>query len=218
MTPLSVPHFQAAVGGQPEAVIVALGSSSTEGVAATDQAHDYPAILQATLSSSLPHAHIAVINRGIGGQDAPEELARLDADVIAIRPQLVIWQVGANGAMRGADPTIFKHMVTEGVNRLHQAKIDVVLMDNQRAPHVDASPDNQALVSAMAEIAHETGASLFSRGALMDAWTREGAPETQFISSDGVHHNNRGYYCMATQLAASIVSAVRRGDSVTASR
>ena len=54
-----------------------------------------------------PSAHIAVLNRGIGGQDAAEELARLDVDVLALRPQLVIWQVGANGALRNVDPSVF---------------------------------------------------------------------------------------------------------------
>ena len=71
---------------------------------ASDSAHTYPAILQTALNKALPGAHFAVINRGIGGQDAPEELARLDSDAIAVHPQLVIWQVGANGAMRHADP------------------------------------------------------------------------------------------------------------------
>src|SRR3954447_17120670 len=108
---LHLPHLRAAVAGRTEGLIVALGSSSTEGVMASDSAHTYPAVLQAALNKALPAAHFAVINRGIGGQDAPEELARLDSDVIAVHPQLVIWQVGANGAMRHADPLEFHRMV-----------------------------------------------------------------------------------------------------------
>ena len=68
----------------------------------------------------MPRLHIAVLNRGIGGQDAPEELARLQADVIAARPQLVIWQVGANGALRSTDPTQFRRLITEGVASYRQ--------------------------------------------------------------------------------------------------
>ena len=94
---------------------MALGSSSTQGARASDLAHSYPAVLQHALSAGRPDAHIAVINRGIGGQDAAEELARLDADVLAVRPQLVIWQVGANGALRNADPAAFRAMVSSGV-------------------------------------------------------------------------------------------------------
>jgi hypothetical protein len=37
-----------------------------------------------------------VINRGVGGEDAKEMLARLDKGVIAEHPHLVLWQVGTN--------------------------------------------------------------------------------------------------------------------------
>jgi acyl-CoA thioesterase-1 len=217
-TLLRLPHFQAALAGSPQALIVALGSSSTEGVAASDPAHDYPAALQAALTAALPHSHIAVLNRGIGGQDAPEELARLDADVLAVRPQLVIWQVGANGAMRNADPAEFKRLVTEGVRRLQAAGTDVILMDNQRAPRVDASPDHVPLEAALREIAQETGAGLFSRGALMDAWSRAGIAAATFLAADQLHHNDQGYFCVAGSLADGILAGVQRAHPVTASR
>ncbi len=116
--PLALPHLRSAVNHRIEAVVVALGSSSTQGAMASDLAHSYPAVLQQVLSAGLPDAHIAVINRGVGGQDAAEELARLNADVLAVRPQLVIWQVGANGALRNADPAGFRDMVTTGVRRI----------------------------------------------------------------------------------------------------
>lgn len=90
MEKLHLPHLQAAVDARTEGLIVALGSSSTQGVMASDPAHTYPAALQAALNRAMPAAHFAVLNRGIGGQDAPEELKRLDADVIAVHPQLVI--------------------------------------------------------------------------------------------------------------------------------
>ncbi|HET7883625.1 MAG TPA: SGNH/GDSL hydrolase family protein, partial [Acetobacteraceae bacterium] len=85
---LALPHLTSAVSNGTEGVIVAFGSSSTQGAMASDLAHSYPAVLQQTLSTALPEAHVAVINRGIGGQDAAEELARMDSDVLAIRPQL----------------------------------------------------------------------------------------------------------------------------------
>ena len=153
MAIVGLPHLRAALTSNAEALIVALGSSSTEGVAASDLAHSYPAVLQSALAAALPHGHVAVLNRGVGGQDAPEELARLDRDVIAVQPQAVIWQVGANGAMRHADPAEFTRLVTDGVRRMQSAGIDVILMDNQRAPKVDASPDHVALEDALAQVA-----------------------------------------------------------------
>jgi lysophospholipase L1-like esterase len=218
MDKLHLPHLRAALAARTEGLIVALGSSSTLGVMASDSAHSYPAVLQNALNKALPGAHFAVINRGAGGQDAPEELTRLDSDVIAVRPQLVIWQVGANGAMRHADPSAFHDMVEEGVDRLIKAGIDVVLMDNQRSPKVLAAVDHIVLEDELRVVAQETGVNLFSRSHLMDAWSDEGAKPGLFTASDGLHHNDLGYLCVSQFLAREIAAAVNAPLAVSASR
>jgi lysophospholipase L1-like esterase len=215
---MHLPHLRASLAARAEGVIVALGSSSTEGVMASDPGHSYPAILQADLAALWPAAHIAVINRGVGGQDAPEELARMQADAIAVRPQLVIWQVGANGAMRDASPDVFRSMVAEGVAHLRAAGIDVILMDNQRSPRIIAAADHVALEAALAQVAVTSGANLFSRGRLMDAWSQAGDAPAEFIATDGLHHNDLGYRCVADALAAEIAAAVHTPAAVTAGR
>ena len=216
--PIALPHLRSAINHGIEAVVVALGSSSTQGVMASDLAHSYPALLQQMLSVGLPEAHVAVLNRGIGGQDAAEELARLDVDVIALRPQVVIWQVGANGALRNADPAVFRDMVTGGVRRLEAAGIDVVLMDNQQAPRLLASPDEPLLDRALAQVATDTGATLFSRRALMRSWQNDGERLAEFIATDGLHHNDRGYRCVAQALTRAILAGLAPTQPVTASR
>lgn len=220
-TPLStlrLPHLRAALAAKREGLIVALGSSSTRGFMASDPGHSYPAVLQDALDEALPSRHVAVINRGIGGQDAPEELARMQADVLAVRPELVIWQVGANGAMHHADPARFARLVTEGVQRMQAAGIDVVLMDNQHSPKVDATPEGVLLDEELGSIAKATGASLFSRAALMDTWQEEGVPMLRFISTDRLHHNDRGYACVARALARDIVAALHPPKILSARR
>jgi acyl-CoA thioesterase-1 len=218
MDKLHLPHLAAAIVARTEGLIVALGSSSTVGAMASDSSHTYPAILQSSLNKALPGAHFAVINRGIGGQDAPEELARLETDVIAVRPQLVIWQVGANGAMRNADPSEFHRMVEEGVNRLLQAGIDVILMDNQRSPKVLAAVEHIILEDSLRHVARETGANLFSRSHLMDSWSDEGSKPGLFTASDGLHHNDLGYLCMSQALARQIAAAISVPLAISASR
>lgn len=212
---MQLPHFRTALATQSQGLIVALGSSSTQGVMAANIAHSYPAVLQSVLAGALPSTHIAVINRGIGGQDAAEELARLDADVIAVRPQLVVWQVGANGALRNANPVAFNRLVTAGVTRLKAAGIDVILMDNQRSPKILAASDHVALEAALASIARDSGVNLFSRGRLMDAWSNEGAQPAEFLATDGLHHNDLGYSCVARALAEQIAAAVNMPVAVS---
>ena len=105
---MALPHLKQAMANNQEMVIVSIGSSSTQGWMASDVGHTYPAVLQGVLARALPQTQVVVINRGIGGQDAAEEVPRLQAAAIAAKPQLVIWQVGANGVLRDTDPAVFK--------------------------------------------------------------------------------------------------------------
>lgn len=184
---------------------------------ASSLSHSYPAQLQAMLAADLPQGHVAVINRGIGGQDAGRESDRLAADVIAIRPQLVIWQVGANGALRAESLQRFHDLVSAGVRKLLAAGMDVVLMDNQRSPKILNSPQDTAFNQTLADIAQETGAGLFSRDRLMQTWADQGAPEADFVATDGLHHNDHGYHCVAQTLADEIAAAIS-ARSFSASR
>lgn len=208
MPPLALPGVKQALATNSEITIVTLGSSSTQGWHSTDIAHSYPAILQAELSAALPTTHVAVINRGVGGQDAAEMVPRLAADALAVRPSLVIWQLGANGAMKRTDPEAFRDLVASGLGTLQAAKVDIVLMDNQRAPRILAAPDRALFDQALSDAAARAGVGLFSRGTLMDQWQQAGHPYDQFISTDGIHHNDRGYRCMAKALAGSILEGL----------
>ena len=206
--PLVLPRLKDALANNQEITIVALGSSSTAGWHATDIAHSYPSILQRTLNRALPNAHFAVINRGVGGQDITEMLPRLERDVLGVRPAVVIFQVGANGAMRHMAPELFKRLLTTGVQRLREARVDVVLMDNQRAPAILASPEHVRFDQAMADVALSAGAGLFGRGGLMDQWKTEGRPYDEFISDDGIHHNDFGYRCVAEAIAQAMIDGL----------
>ncbi len=210
---LVLPHAKQSMAQTGQLTIVALGSSTTFGWMASSPANAYPAQLQADLAGMFPKVHVNVLNRGIGGQDAAEEVLRLDTDVIAPKPAIVIWQVGANGAMAHSSPVIFTRLMTGGVAKLKAAGLDVILMDNQRSPMVLAAPEHVAIEAAMAKLATDEGVQLFSRGALMDQWKANGAPYDRFISPDLVHHNDYGYRCLAAALAQSIAAGLRPDTS-----
>lgn len=212
---LSLPNSRATVALGAELVIVTIGSSSTQGWAASDGAHTYPALLQDELQHRLATTHVAIINRGVGGQDAAEEWSRLARDVIAVRPNLVIWQVGANGALRRADPDDFRRTLVDGIAALKGAGADVVLMDNQRSPAIMRSPVHASLEHTLAAVAAETGVGLFSRGAVMDQWQQQGYPYGLFVAPDGLHHNDLGYRCIALALARTIAAALSPAADVT---
>jgi hypothetical protein len=76
----SLPHVASKlISGQP-VVIVAFGSSSTNGYGATSPEFTYPNRLAAQLHRRYPGADITIINRGKGGDDAPEMMKRLQSE------------------------------------------------------------------------------------------------------------------------------------------
>lgn len=206
---LRLPHLKAAIDAGHPVVIAAIGSSSTWGAMAHDIGNSYPAMLQADLMRMLPDSEISVINRGIGGEDALREDKRMDRDVLALRPTVVIWQVGANAAAWGEAPDKFATLVERGLRKLLAADVDVVLMDNQRSRRLLRSPDNARINATLAHLARRYRVGLFSRDALMRAWKRAGADPARFLAADGMHMNDAGYACTAEALAQAITRAIR---------
>jgi len=186
--------------------IVAVGSSSTQGVGASAPSLSYPSRLQEELRDRLPALEIQVLNRGIGGQDVPEELKRLDQDVVVEHPDLVIWQVGTNAVLRRDDLAADKELIRRGVSLMKEDKIDVVLMDLQYARRVLARPAWGEMERMIGEIAHSNRVGLFRRFEIMQEWdhTHQLAPAAM-IGPDGLHMTDASYGCLASQLAEALV-------------
>ena len=191
--------------------ILAMGSSSTEGVGASSPAATYPSRLEAELRKRFPDTDIRVINRGKGGEDAPEEMVRLERDVVADDPDLVIWQIGTNAALRRLDPAVQRDVLRRGIALIKQSAADVVLMDLQYAPRVLASPASAAMEKLIAEVAERNRVGLFRRFEIMRHWLSDAPAEgATAISADGLHMTDRSYACLASGLADAIAQNWRQ--------
>jgi len=193
--------------------IVALGSSSTEGAGASAPDRTYPMRLAGLLRAAWPDAKVTVLNKGVGGQMVDSVLTRIDADVLAMQPTLVVWQVGTNEVLRGMDQARFAEQLDEGVRKILSSGADLVLMDNQIAPR--EAPDRLAAIDGIiAQEAKTRHVSLFSRTELMRDWQKEAPEGEAMIGPDGLHHTDRGYACVAASLAEAVVDAARKGIPV----
>ncbi|MEJ1935365.1 SGNH/GDSL hydrolase family protein, partial [Nostoc sp. NIES-2111] len=95
--------------------ILAIGSSSTQGVGASSRAASYPARLEAELEPLLKHGDVEVENAGVGGETADQTLERLKTFAAERRFDLVIWQVGTNDAVRGGSEDAFLARLRQGI-------------------------------------------------------------------------------------------------------
>jgi acyl-CoA thioesterase I len=192
-------------------VIVAIGSSSTNGAGASSPAASYPSRLAVELKQRFPGHDITVLNRGVNGQETAQMIARFDSDVIAAHPDLVLWQVGTNSVIR--DHSLKSHAVLlhEGIAQLKEAGADVVLMDMQYAPQVLAKPETPGMEDQIALAAKADNVDLFGRFALMRNWYQvQHIPFDAFVAPDRLHMNDWGYACVAKLLAAAITEAATR--------
>ena len=206
-----LPKARAAINDRREIEVVALGSSSTQGYGASTPFHSYPAELLRTLQQLLPGVKVTVYNKGIGGQEVSQMLDRLERDVFAVEPDLVVWQVGTNAALRAQNVAEFRRLLAGGIDRMRAKGIEVVLMTPQFAPAFNALENEQEYLAAMAEVAREKGVGVFPRYEIMKYWFEtEQMPYARFIARDGLHMNDFGYMCIGRLLAQALEGAIRR--------
>jgi hypothetical protein len=193
--------------GQP-IKIVALGSSSTYGAGASTSAAAYPSRLAEELARHFPGHEITVLNRGMNGEEITDMLARLDSTVLAERPDLVLWQVGTNSVLRDRALPPHAAELHEGLQRLKASGADVVLIDPQYAPKVNAHSNCDRMVSLISATAKTEHIGIFHRFELMRHWYEfDHLPFETFISADGLHMNDWSYACLAKVLAMAIAEA-----------
>jgi acyl-CoA thioesterase-1 len=190
--------------------IVAIGSSSTVGLWVLASAATYPEVMRRELLRLRSNATISVVNSGRIGDTIQGNIARFERDVLAHRPDLVVWQLGTNDVVWGGRPDqLFKNTVIEGVKALKAASIDVVLMDLQYAPMVLASAYYSTAEAIIADVAKQERVGLFSRLALMRSAIDAGVAQGALVSWDGLHTTVDGYDCIGRALARAISNSTR---------
>ena len=219
-----LPHFRAALKSQRKVKVVAIGSSSTAGA---DKVLPFPPRLEMMLrqnfySKMIYGSMIDVVNRGIGGQGAPEELSRFESDVIAEAPALVIWQVGTNAVYRNKDynPDEVAAAISVGLSWLATLPMDVVLMDLQYTKaliekigdsDVVKLPLSEDMVSRIAAAAENSQpeVNVFRRFALMQRWVDAGISLDNLDDGypEHLHTSKWATNCVAQALSEAIVNA-----------
>jgi len=164
-----LPHLAERLARNGDVTIVAIGSSSTSGEGGAKRIKPYPAYLEDMLRETYKNQQINVLNQGAGGQEAPDELQRMQA-VIDAKPALTIWQVGTNAVWKDQNLDQVDTAIKTGLRLLNSEPMDVILMDLQYAPALLA--DNKIgaalrMQSLIAEAAAAANVSVFRRFDMM---------------------------------------------------
>lgn len=193
--------------------VLAMGSSSIEGVGASRRELGFVPLLEAGLRRRLPGVEVTVINKGIGGETATETAGRLHGEIAAARPDLVLWQLGTNDVLRDRPMDAFFADFRRGEDILDRSGVDVLLIDPQRLPDNAQNPAFRGRNPALGEIsrlidleAGRVGYAFLHRFASMSGWS---GLERGGVGPDDLHLNDQGYACWAETTAEGLAAALR---------
>jgi acyl-CoA thioesterase I len=191
--------------------VLAIGSSSTAGVGASAPSHTYIAQLEAGLERTFKGLDFDVVGQGMSGEVAEGASARMKDTVLRVKPDLVLWQVGTNDAIRHVDLDTFKACLRRTLAWLKHNRYDVVLVDPQYSDDLVKDSFYADTVAAVAEVANEAGVLLVDRFDAMKELSKSRGDKF-YMTPDNLHLNDTGHRCMAEQLARAIVAGVLQAD------
>jgi acyl-CoA thioesterase-1 len=171
--------------------VIAFGDSLTAGYGAPP-GEDYPSRLSALIGQP-------VINAGVSGDTTESALARIDADVLAKDPRIVIVGLGGNDFLQSVPIAATEANLRTLVGKIEGAGAMVVLL-GFRFPSL--SVDYEAMYERVAKDEHCLLVRRITRNILNDPT----------LKSDAIHPNGRGYQLMAERVAGPCKKLIARAD------
>ena len=206
-----------AVQAQSRVTIVAMGDSTTAGTPAFESPREAPPNGRGDATSQYAywlmkaHPEWDVANQGINGQRSDQILARLDVDVVAKKPMVVVIIAGVNDVYQGRPAQHVTDQLAAMYRRAHDDGIRVVA--GTIIPYNTATAQQNA---AMHEINDWIRAQARADPGVIYVDTRAAVaspdnPDRLISSPDGLHPDSAGYRRMANVIAPAIESALGRG-------
>ena len=172
--------------------IIAFGDSLTAGYGA-QRGEDYPTRLSSLMG-------VSVLNAGVSGDTTEAALARLDGDVLAHDPRIVIIGLGGNDYLRGVTIAQTEANLRTIIRRIQGAGAMVVLL-GFRFPSLKV--DYESMYEKVARDERSLFIPNLLRGILRDP----------ALKSDEIHPNARGYQLMAERISEPCKRLVATADS-----
>jgi len=191
--------------GETAVPIVCFGDSITGVYYHTGGRRAWCDMLGIALQKVYPKAKIRMINAGISGNTTSQGLARMDRDVLAHKPQLVVVMYGMNDVVR-TEPEKFRANLRTIVQRSRAVGAAVVLSTpNSVYPN---APRPMARLGHFAQIVRDVAKELSVR--LADCFSayeelrRENVTEWRLLMSETIHPGMNGHKMFAEVMTQAI--------------
>ena len=183
----------------------------------------YVTLFRQAIEKSRPDSSIKVIGAGIGGHKVPNLEARLDKDVLAHKPNVVVIYIGINDVWhstkgQGTEIGAYETGLQSLIKRCNDAGARVVLatpsvIDEKTdgSNPLDKMLDEYSAVSR--KVAMETGATLLDLRAAFMANLKEYNTANEpkgILTGDGVHLNDAGNRFVAVRMLEAVGEVAAR--------
>lgn len=186
--------------------IAVIGSASSDLTGPKGTNIAYPAALEQALRGALHGVDVKVATHARSRATAAEMDQGLAGVLEQGRPALVIWQTGTADAIKGVDPDDFRTALDTGIDRMRAAQVDVMLVNMQFSPRIEAMLAVSAYADTMRLVAVQRQVDLFDRFDIMKRWNEDGVFDLGGATrSTGVAEQVHG--CLGRLLAAVITGA-----------
>jgi acyl-CoA thioesterase-1 len=177
--------------------IVAFGDSIVEGYR---QPEGWPEILGKELA--VRYGQIEMINAGVSGDTAGEGLQRLQRDVMAREPDMVLIAFGLNDMKNGVSPAMFSSEINRIVAGVSEAGAQPVLLTTtrlQRGLTVLTRLDPEPYNDSIRTVAQERGIPI------IDVYDEFKGLNTPKYLMDAAHPNWEGYKALAAIIRKGLI-------------
>ncbi|WP_146002687.1 hypothetical protein [Telmatospirillum siberiense] len=171
----------------------------------------YPRLLEGELAGLMPSLRASVTDKTAAGLTAPMVVAQLEANLAQNRPDLVIWETGTTDAVRRLDVNVFGETLTDGLRKIHERGIDVMLVDIQYSPQTDSIYDFQPYLDYLWRVGEAEDANILHRFGIMRYYVDQGRFDpAATTAAEQMKNANFVHACLARQLARMILTAAQQ--------
>jgi len=191
--------------GAAPVTVVCLGDSVTGIYYHTGGRRAYPEMLEIGLKRLYPEAEVHVVNAGISGNTTTDGLNRMEADVLAHKPDLVTVMFALNDMTRVPMETFRENLKTIA-QRCRERGAEVILCTPNSVYETPNRPIAmlETYVKAIRAEAHALAAPLADCYAAYEAVHNRDALEWAMLMSEDIHPNMLGHKVDAEVIAATI--------------
>lgn len=197
---------QMLASGKEPTRIVCFGDSITGVYYHTGGRRAYADMLAIALQRIYPQARIEMFNAGISGNATGQGLARIEKDVLARKPHLVVVMFGMNDCT-GANLPAFRDNLKTIVTRCREAGAAVVLCTPNSVYAEDPRRPTQRLADyaqAVRDVAAETSSGLADCYRAYEDVRAANPVEWKLLMSETIHPGMNGHRLFAEVIAEAI--------------